>query len=61
MGEISANDHGDWVSIPGHVIPKAQRMVLDTFLPNIQLYKVRIKGKVGESREKNSVLLYTLV
>ena len=30
-------------------------MVLDTYLFNTQQYKVRIKGKVEQSREKSSV------
>ncbi len=37
---------GDQVSIPGRVIPKTQKMVLDATLLNSQYYKVRIKGKV---------------
>ena len=32
------------VSIPGHVIPKTFKMVLDTSLLNTQQYKVRIEG-----------------
>ena len=36
-------------------------MVLDTFLLNTQHYKVRIKGKVEQSKEKSSALLYTLM
>ena len=36
-------------------------MVLDTFLLNTQQYKVRIKGKVEQSKERNSDLPYTLV
>ena len=36
-------------------------MVLDTTLLNIQQYKVHIKGKVEQSREMSSVLLYTSV
>ena len=36
-------------------------MVLDTSLLNIQQYKVRIEGKVEQSREKSSTLPYTLV
>ena len=36
-------------------------MVLDTSLLNTQYYKVRIKGKVGQSREKSSALPYTSV
>ena len=35
---------GDLGSIPGRVIPKTQKMVLDAALPNTQKYKVRIKG-----------------
>ena len=42
---------GDLGSIPGRVIPKTQRMVLDASLLNTQHYKVRIKGKVEPSRE----------
>ena len=36
-------------------------MVLDTSLLNTQHYKVRIKGKVEQSKEKSSALPYTLV
>ena len=46
-----ANGLGDLGSIPGRVIPKTQKMVLDTSLLNTQHYKVRIKGKVELSRE----------
>ena len=42
---------GDLGSIPGRVIPKTQKMVLDAFLLNTQHYKVQIKGKVEPSRE----------
>ena len=38
-------------SIPGRVIPKTQKMVLDASLLNTQHYKVRIKGKVEQSWE----------
>ena len=37
--------------IPGQVIPKTQKMVIDATLLNTQYYKVRIKGKVEQSRE----------
>ena len=50
------NDPGDWGSIPGHVIPKTLKMVLDTSLFNTQQYKVCIKGKVEQSQERSSVL-----
>ena len=34
-----------WVQIPGHVIPKTLKMVLDSSLLNTQQYKIRIKSK----------------
>ena len=46
MSRIFANSPGDWVSIPGRVLPKTQKMVLDAALLNSQHYKVRIKGRV---------------
>ena len=48
---VFANGPGDPGSIPGRVIPKTQKMVLDASLLNTQRYKVRIKGKVEQSRE----------
>ena len=48
---VFANGPGDLGSIPGRVIPKTQKMVLDASLLNTQHYKVWIKGKVGPSRE----------
>ena len=55
------NGLGDLGSIPGRVIPKALKMVLDTYLFNTQQYKARIKGKVEQSREKSSALPHTSV
>ena len=46
-------------SIPGRVIPNTKKMVFDAYLLNIQNYKVRIKGKVEQSREWSSALPYT--
>ena len=46
VGRVFANGSGDLGSIPGRVIPKTLKMVLDTSLPNTQQYKVRTKGKV---------------
>ena len=43
MVRVFANGLGDQGSIPGRVIPKAQKMILDTFLLNTEHYKVRIK------------------
>ena len=48
---VFANGQGDLGSIPGRVIPKTQKKVLDASLLNTQHYKVRIKGKVEQSRE----------
>ena len=46
---------GDLGSIPGRVIQKTLKMVLDT------QYKVRLKSKVVQSRERSSALPYTSV
>ena len=56
MGRVFANDPGDWGSIPGQVIPKTLKMVLDAYLLNTQHYKVCIKGKVEKSRERSCAL-----
>ena len=48
---VFANGPGDLSSIPGRVIPKTQKMVLDASLLSTQHYKVRIKGKVEQSRK----------
>ena len=51
-----ANGPGDMCSIPDRVIPKILKMLLDTSLLNTQQYKVRIKGKLEQSRERSSAL-----
>ena len=51
MSWVFANGPGDWGSIPGRVIPKTQKMVLDPALLNTQHYMVRIKGKVEQTRK----------
>ena len=61
MSRVFANDPGDWGSITGQVMPKTQKIVLDAALLNPQHYKVRIKGKVEQSRERSSALPNTLV
>ena len=58
---VFANGPGDLGSISGRVIPKTQKMVLDISLLNTQHYKIHIKGKVEQSREKSSALRYTSV
>ena len=55
------NGPGDLGSILGWVIPKTLKMVLDPALLNTQHYKVQIKSKVKQSRERSSALPYTLV
>ena len=51
MSREFSNGPGDQGSIPGQVILKTQKIVLDAALPNTQHYKVRIKGKVEQARE----------
>ena len=55
---VFANRPGDLGSIPGRVIPKTQKMLLDASLLNTQHYKVWIKGKVEQSRERSSAPLH---
>ena len=61
VGRLFIHGPEDLGSIPGCVIPKTLKMVLDTYLLNTQQYKVRIKGKVEQSMERSSALPYTLV
>ena len=61
VGRVFGKGPGDLGSIPGRIIPKTLKMVLDTSLLNTQQYKVRIEGKVEQSREKSSTFPYTLV
>ena len=42
---VFANGPGDQGSIPGQIIPKTKKIVLDATLFSTQHYKVRIKGK----------------
>ena len=60
VDRVFANGPGDMGSIPGRVIPKTLKMVLDTSLLITQ-YKVRIKSKVEQSRVRSSALPYTSV
>ena len=61
VGRVFANGPGDLDSIPGRVIPKTLKMVLDASFLNTQQYKVRAKGKVEQSKERSSALSYTSV
>ena len=49
VGRVFTNGPGDLGSIPGHVIPKTLKMVLDASLLNTQQYKACIKGKLEQS------------
>ena len=49
MSRMFANGPRDQGSVFDQVIPKTQKMVLDTALPSTQHYKVRVKGKVKQS------------
>ena len=59
MSRVFANDLGDRGSISGRVIPKTQKLVLDSALFNTQHYKIMIKGKMEYSRERSCALPYT--
>ena len=61
MVRVFANGPGELASIPSQVILKIEKMVLDATLLDTQHYKVRIQGKVEQSRERSSALPYTLV
>ena len=61
VGRVFANGPGKLSSIPGCVRQKTLKMVLDTSLLNTQQYKVHIKGKVEQSKERSSALPYTSV
>ena len=47
---VFTNGPGDRGLVPGRVIPKTQKMVLNA------AYKARIKGKVEQSRKRSSAL-----
>ena len=54
MIRVFDNGSGDSGSIPSRLIPKTQKTAVNASLLNTQHYKVRIKGKVGQSRERSS-------
>ena len=61
MSKVFANGPGDRGSNPSRVIPKTQKMVHDVAMLNAQNYKVRIKGKMEQSKEWSSALPHTVV
>ena len=60
MVRVVATGPGDLGSIPGRVIPKTQKMILDSSWLNTQHYKVCAKGKVEQSKERSSALFLHL-
>ena len=58
---VFANGQEEVGSIPGWVIPKTQKVVHDAALLSTQHYKVKIKGKVEQSRELSSAFPYISV
>ena len=58
MSTVFANGPGDRGSLPGKSFQNS-KMALDAYSINTQHYKVRIKGKVEQSRLWSSALLYT--
>ena len=61
VGRVFTNGPGDLSLIPGNVILKTLKMVLDTSLLNTQQYKLCIKGKVEQFEERSSALPYISV
>ena len=51
MGRVFVTGLGDRSSIPGRVIPKAQKMVADAGLLNTQHHKVRIQSGAIQGKE----------
>ena len=60
MSTVFINGPGDHGSIPGQVIPKTQKMVLDSAFLSTLYYKVRINGKVEQYRKWSSTLPYAM-
>ena len=54
--EHDSHDLEDQGSIPGQVIPKIKKTVLHIPFLNTQDYKVCIKGKVEQTKERSSAL-----
>ena len=59
VARVFTNGLRDQDSIPGQVIPKTQKMILDPFLLNTQDYKVWIKSE-WSNPVKGVVLYLTL-
>ena len=59
MGRVFANGPGDRGSIPGQVIPKTLKMVLDTSLLNTQHYKLMYQGYSRAIQENFTAYSFT--
>ena len=56
MGRVFANGLGNQDSIPGWVIPKTQKMVLNSSLLNTWHYKLRIKSGAIQGKQEHLLL-----
>ena len=61
VGRVFTDIPGVMGSIPGRLIPKILKMLLDVSLLNTQQYKARIKDKVEQSWEMSSAISYISV
>ena len=61
MVKVFADGPGDLGSIQVESYQRLKKWYLTAFLLNTQYYKVRIKGKMEQSRERSSYLPYFLV
>ena len=61
MRRLFVNGPGYQGSIPGRVLLKTPKVILDTTLYSSRYYMVRINGKVEPSREWGSALPYPRV
>ena len=59
--ESSPMARDTWVQSQVESYQRLKKMVLDASLLNIQHYRVQIKVKEEQSRERSSALLYTLM
>ena len=58
ISRVFANGTGNHGTTSGRVIRKTRKMVLDAALLHTQHYKIRIKVKVEQSRERSNALPY---
>ena len=61
MVRVFVNCPETWVQSLVELYQRLKKMVFDTTLLNTPRYKVKIKGKVEQSRERSSALPYSLV